>query len=278
MYKTVKTIFHSHIELMEAIRQPYAPLPHSTLNEKYQIGHDEPLLEGMYPEMRYIAIGRGAHLARLDSQGRVKASVASHDVNHACLYEHIPFIMRPVAEDLQGPERAKYGMRCLEEHNGQAYFVYYLRAIDLTTSYPKVETISVVNNQTVNAEYNPTSAQLNPVIQDVPSNTTNNPSSGQHLGVSSDLTFVLEKSDIDEIMNCIMIIFGDEEYATISEIGVVAAIPQVVNSTLGGVNVSYTEAIAASVTTHIPANISLALTTDRITENYSLGNVLPRTR
>lgn len=278
MYETIKTYFHTHIELLKELKEPYVPVPHSTLNEKFQVGEAEALPEGAYPNMGYIAIGRGAHRYGVDGGGRVKPDILSHDVNHACLYEHIPFIGRRVEEDLTPQQRAKYGLRVLREYNGEAYYFYYLKAVDLSAGATRIQNVTTVNNETEVTEYTPTTAQLNPVPTDVPSNTTNNPSSGKHIHVVSDLAFTLEKEDIAEIMNCIMIMFGDESYGTISEIGVVSAIPKVINTTLGGVNVSYTEALAATIITHIPANIHLPLTSERVTERYSLGNILPRVR
>lgn len=281
MYETIKTIFHASIETQKATQTPYNPMAHSTLNEKFQVGEAEALPEGVYPEMGYIAIGRGAHTYGLDSGGRVKPNILSHDINHACLYEHIPFIARPVDEDLSPAERAKYGGRVMREYNGQAYFVYFLKAVNISTSAPRLETVTTLDNETTTAEYVPTTAQLNPTASQMSltnSNSANNPSSGQHIQVVADLAFVLEKEDIAEIMNAIMIMFGEEDYGTISEIGVVSAIPQVINTTLGGLNVSYTEALAATIVTHIPANIHLPLVSERVTERYSLGNVLPRVR
>jgi hypothetical protein len=274
MRATIKTIYHTQLELLKALKKPFTVIEHSTLNEKFSVFSNEPLPANVYPELSYLAIGRGGHRGRLTSDGSTVIDVLQHNIKHASLYEHIPFIMRPINEDLTAGERDKYGMRTLIERNGTLYFAYYLKAVDFTTSFPVIKELTASDGELTSEDYVPTPAQLNPAP--IPySNSDVNISTGKHISVESTIEVTLDENDISEIINAIEILYGDVIYATISEIAVVTAIRQSVNTTLGGVNINYDEALAAQIANHIPANIDLRYNTKAIKQIYSLGHIAP---
>jgi hypothetical protein len=274
MYATVKTIYHTHLELLKALNKPFTVIEHSTLNEKFGIEANTLVEAGAYPELSYIAIGRGGHRGRMTAGGSTLIDILQHNIKHAALYEHLPFIMREVGNDLAPSVRQNYGMRRLEEHNGTQYFVYYLKKINYESSYPEIKELLVSDGEVTDSEYIPLPAQLNPVP--IPySNTTVNTSSGKHISVQSTIEIKLTETDIAEIIAAVEIIYGDTGFATISEIAAVTASIQTVSTTVGGLNVSYDEAIAAQIANFIPANIDLKFTTKEISNTYSLGNISP---
>lgn len=274
MYTTVKTIYNTHLELLKTLKKPFTLIEYSTLNEKFNLYPNAILPEGVYPDLGYIAIGRGGHRGRVTSTASSVIDVLQHNIKHACLYEHVPFVLRPISSDLSPGERMKYGMRVLIEKNAAFYFAYYLKKIDYSSSYPSVQEITITDGASTIVDYVPTPSQLTPTP--IPySNTNVNVSSGKHISVSSKIEVALTKEDIAEIRDAIDIIYGDEAYATISEIATVTAIPLEVDTTLGGVNIRYTEAIAAQIANHIPANIDLRYTVDGIVQVYSLGHTAP---
>lgn len=274
MYSTVKTIYHTNLELLKALNKPFSVIEHSTLNEKFGVEVDTLLPDNVYPELSYIAIGRGGHRGRLAADGSTLIDILQHNIKHAALYEHLPFIMRETNNDLSAANRLKYGMRRLEEHNGVKYFVYYLKKLNYNSSYPNISELTVVDGVVTTEEYIPLPAQLNPepILY---STGTSNVSTGKHISVQSTINLVLSESDIAEIISAVEIIYGDSSYATISELATVTAITRTVESVLGGINVSYDEALAAQVANFIPANVDLKFTSKEISNTYSLGNVSP---
>jgi hypothetical protein len=277
MYETTKTIYHTHLELQRAMQEDFNPLPYSTLNEKFGVADEETVPTGRYPAMEYIAIGRGGHRGRIASDGATLTDILQHDVTDAALFEHLPFVVRPVSEDLTPAERAKYGMRTLVERNGKQYFAYYLKRVNLSQTYPELKEITVLDGTVSDREYTPTPSQLTPNPLPL-SNTQANLASGKHISVTSTLSLSLSATDIQEIMDAVLVLYDDVAYATISEIATVTAHRTPINTTLGGVNVTYDEAIAAQVANFIPANISLQFTTNGIDSLFSLGHTSPYLR
>lgn len=278
MYQTQKTIFHTDLELQRILKKGFTPMDYSTLNEYFNVAAGEETDDDMYPEVKYIAIGRGGHRGRLDASGLTLIDILQHDATDAVLYEHIPFIVREVDNDLSIEERNRYGMRVLVERNGINYFAYYLKAVDLTQSFAKVQTITPDEEGGVQFEtYQPTPAQLSPTPLTL-SNVEQNLSNGKHLTVSSDINITLTATDIDEIIQAVIIMYGDVSYATISEIATVTAIPKTINSTLGDINATYVEAIHAQIANHIPANYGLQFSSTGIDAIYTMEHTCPHLR
>lgn len=274
MYATIKTIYHTNLELLKALEKPFAAIEYSTLNEKYNIQANADLPNGVYPELGWIAIGRGGHRGRLTSSGATIIDILQHNIKHASLYEHIPFILREIDDDLSPSERLGYGMRTLIEKNGVSYFAYYLKKINYESSFPVIEELTVSDGEIESTPFVATPSQLNPTP--IPySNSDVNISSGKHISVQSTIEIELTKNDIEEIIAAVEIIYGDPAYATISEIATVTGISKAVDTTLGGVNITYEEVLAAQIANHIPASIDIRFTTESIKQLYVLGNTSP---
>ena len=274
MSDVTKTIYATYLELMKELKVPFTPIEYSTLNAKFGIAENETIADGVYPELQYIAIGRGGHRGRITTGGGTVVDVIPHGIAHAVLYEQIPFIMREVDNDLSANERLKYGMRHLVNKDGINYFAYYLKRLDFTSTYPVIKEITISDGNVTSAEYAPGIQQLSALKPEYSNNAVNT-SSGKHLSVESTLTMELTANDIAEIINAVDISYGDISYAIISEIATVTAVPTDITTDLGGVNATYKEAVAAQIANHIPTNIVLQFATEGITHHYTLGHVAP---
>jgi hypothetical protein len=274
MYATIKTIYNTQLELLKALNKPFSAIEYSTLNEKFNIQANATIPAGVYPELKYMAIGRGGHRGRLTSSGATLVDVIQHNIKHAALYEHIPFIVREVDNDLSVADRTKYGMRTLIERNGVHYFAYYLKKITFDSTYPVIEELTVAGGSVDSITYVPTPSQLSPAP--IPySNANVNVSTGKHISVESAVEVVFTKDDLAEIIAGVEILYGDPGFATISEMATVTAIPTAVDTTLGGVNISYEEALVAQIANHIPANLDIRYTTESIKQTIFIGNTAP---
>lgn len=279
MYETTKTIYHTVLELQRARQDPFTVLPYSTLNEKFGVQPQAAVPAGKYPELQYIAIGRGGHRGRIAGDGATLVDILQHDIVDAALFEHIPFILRPITDDLDPAKRANYAMRTLIEKNGQSYFAYYLKKLVIPQTYPDIKEITIdQGGSTVETrDYTPTPAQLTPTPQML-SNNQQNLASGKLISVSTTLQISLSADDIQEILDAVVTLYDDVGYATISEMAAVTGYTSVVNTTLGGVAVSYEEAIAAQVANFIPANHDLQFNSDGIDSLFDLGHTSPYLR
>jgi len=145
MFETTKTIYSSMLEQCQKKQQVYTPMAYSTLNELFSVQPDATYPNGTYPQNHYVAAGRGAHLWRQTTDNKTAIGTAVHSPTDAALYEHIPFIIRPVSNDLTVAERTGYGMRTLITVSGVDYFAYYLKRIPFDTALPIVEIVTTID-------------------------------------------------------------------------------------------------------------------------------------
>ena len=122
-----RTIFSFDIELYRQLNKQYKPLPNTTLNEKYRILENEEVPIGVYPILQGFIIGIGG-LASIENTSNYVFS--EHSPLDGCLYEGIPWVIRPIDKDLEEDERSKYRLRTIETINNETYICYYMKAID----------------------------------------------------------------------------------------------------------------------------------------------------
>lgn len=270
----VKTIFHTYLELIRATGKTFTLLDHSTVNQQLSIQHNAAIPAGSLPKQEYFMIGRGGHRAAVGAGGTALTDILQHKINSAILFEPIPLIMREIGNDLNATQRARYRLRRLEVHNGISYFAYYGLKVDLSAGDPEVKLLTTKAGVTTSADYVPTDAQqqVNPVtmVNGQPVQST-----GEHISVSIPIEIVLDESAITEIVNACEIKYGDVRMATITEAGFCSAIDTTVTSNDGGVNATFTEAIAMQICNHIGANVNLQYTSNEVRFKYRLGDTQP---
>jgi len=273
-YTAVKTIFAAALEASRRPGATFIPMAYSTLNEYFAVEHGTALPAGEQPEVQYLAIGRGGHQNVIGGNGDSLTDILQHRINNARLFEHLPFVLRPVNADLSAAERAKYRIRRLETYDGQQYFAYYLLKISTGSADATAEMITIEAGETTRTEYVPTASQLSPTPVSMVNGVVNQ-ATGQHIAVTTPFPIELTASDIANILEAANIIYSDSRYAVISELGIVSGIDDTVTSTAGSVSVTYTEAKAAQIHTHIATNIPLLQQQDGVTMNFRIGTSLP---
>ena len=226
--------------------------PHTTLNEKFNV------LPGIVPsdmgdlKTQYLAIGNGGL-----SAGDVTSNTNNAQVNVTpispirrktqanALYSHIPFVLRRVGEDLAPVERARYRMRVLEQHNGEQFVAYYLRAIPDFDQSPQTELISYQDGERSVTAYTPNASTLFPAHP---------VSTGTQEGLRSEITvqlrirFELTEEDVAEVVNAVTTIYGVAGYGMISEIGLVSGADATIEIDVdGNANTPFVEAVGAQL-------------------------------
>lgn len=127
MYKVTKTIYATELAAAHLTNTEYAIHEDTTLNEKFNVlnvGIDNKIL----PTVEYISIG----LSPTVIDASIDIEAYRHVPTNACLFYHVPFVLKPINEDLSFIEQSKYRLRSEVEINGSKYIAYYLKKINLS--------------------------------------------------------------------------------------------------------------------------------------------------
>lgn len=250
----------------------------TTLNEKFNIQPTVAPAETDYFSMKYAVIGNGGHTVAIGpNNGSSGASLSTpvpvmHTPRHTALYNHLPFALRLPNQDLPAAQRAGYRMRRLEQHDGKTYVAYYAKVLDLSQTLPTLEYRTVKDGATTSTEYIPTLGDLSPTPPALTTGTVIT-TSADYVAATAKINFTLAPSEIDELLNVSNIIYGSENYAIISEIGMVAGVDRQVSGDFNGISASYTEVIGARVTHFISSFFSAKFNNGSISAMLDIGSL-----
>lgn len=274
MESSVRTIWSAHLQSASLLRLPLILKPNSTLNEKFSIHQTIAIAEDELPAVKYITIGNGGHRMIVGADNIPKPEAILHTPRHAGLYNHLPFILRLPQDDLTPAERLQYRLRRSEVHDGTAYIAYYLKVLDLSNSLPILELRNVTDGVVTSTSFTPTAADLNPVPPAI------NPggvitTSGDYIAATSKVPFTMTTEDIAEFLNVCNIIYGDPNYAMITEIGLCSGVDRTVTGDFNGVSLGYTDSIGVQIASFISAFYALNFTNDQIDVMIDIGSLEP---
>lgn len=271
MSNITRTIYASALQSAQLLGIPYAIPENTTLNEKFNILPEELLADGQYPLGKFLAIGRGGHKHVTGADGSALTDLHVHRPSDAALFNHMPFVLRPLDNDLIASERDKYAMRRLETYDGITYIAYYLRRLNNSDLVTNLSRVAVQDGNTNTLPYVPSSADLSPTPVEIdPTEVT--ATSGEYLTASTMLTVEFSAYEISEIVNAMVIKYGDPLYATISEFGLVSGV-DFLSEAQNGDNppFNYLEAIGAQINTHICTHHPVHQLNNGLVVEYELG-------
>jgi len=256
MDNNVRTIYGAYFQTCNLLGIDVNIKLNSTLNQKFDIYKDEVFLPGQQPIIKYMTIGNGGHKSTIGAEGIPLINPVPHSPRHAALYNHLPFIIREPSDDLSVAERAKYRLRTMKTFNGVQYVCYYARALDLIGVVPTTELRNVTNGIITATNFDPSIADLNPIKPNIPLNG-NITSTGNSLAATAKLVFTMDRREIDELLHAVNIMYGDDNYAFISEMGLFAGADRTLMGDFNGTQIAYNEVIGATmvnfISTAIPA-------------------------
>ncbi len=124
----------------------YYPLPNTTLNEKFNVLEHSQFEyitneNYRYPTISGVVIGRGGK--EVVNSNLLNLKVGKHSPLDAALYEHIPFIIRPVSDDLISETRKNYRLRVEENIKGTRYALYYMKKLDMSNIWYRPEILYI---------------------------------------------------------------------------------------------------------------------------------------
>lgn len=249
-----RTIYGAKLQTASLLGLPYVADPNSTLNEAFDLFKNEPRPNDAYPYMTYYCIGFGGHRPEVGANSIPYMAPIKHRTRDANTFEPIPFLIRPVDEDLTSAQRDNYGMRVRKTINGDEFFCYYLKKIDLSTVEPEmIQTIK--DGQTItNTPFAPEVTDLTPTPPAVdPGQSTT--TTGEFFSVAATIDIAFSDADVAELREVAEVMFSDSNMAIISEVGLVTAHPKTVTgeNASGDLTVNYVEALDAQISNHITA-------------------------
>lgn len=275
MESATRTVYSSYIQTCLLLGLPPIYPANTTLNEKFGILHDVLPASTDRPRLGYYGIGNRGHQLVVGTEGIPKPEPVQHRGTDAALYNQLPFVLRPIANDLTSVERARYALRREEIHNGEIYAAYYLRRLDLTNVTPIMESKVINEGQQVTTPFIANSSNLSPTPPNITS-TGVNVTSGEYVSASAKLALSLSQDEISELYNVAKVLYNDENYAIISEICLCTGVDKVIQVTGSqGGTFNFNEAIGVQIATHIPSMLVLKSSNEGVSITLSVGATEP---
>jgi hypothetical protein len=272
MESSIRSVYSASLQTSTLLGLPVIIKPNSTLNEKFNISPTLTLSETDHSAIRYITVGNGGHRMVVGADNIAKPEPIQHTPRNAALYNHLPFILKLPSDDLLPVDRAKYRLRRIETHDGVNYVAYYLKVLDLSNTSTMMELRSVTDGIVTATSFVPTAADLNPTPPPItPGGVIT--ASGDYIAATAKVPFIMTTEDILEFLNVCNIIYGDVNYAMITEIGLCSGADRVVTGDFNGVSSGYTEAIGVQICSFLSTFFALAFTNGQLEILVDVGSL-----
>jgi hypothetical protein len=254
---------------------PFVLSQYTTLNEKFNIQPSSVIAPGTYPTLGYLAIGNGGHQSVTGNGGIPLVSSLQHKATDNALFNHLPFVLRPVASDLTLLERENYALRKEITVNSQVYVAYYLKRILMTDITVTKQYVSVTGGVSTVTPYVATQLDLSPTPVQLVSGGVN-AIAGDYLVCKSQLDVSFTQAECTELMSAAIILYGSDNYAIISEIAICSGVDKIISVTPSvGSPFNFTEAVGVQVVSFTSAYHLVKETSSGITKLLDVGTNEP---
>lgn len=258
-----RTVYGAAMQTAQYLGIPYVPTDNrGTLNLKFEILSNTTPPAGSSHEVQYYVIGNGGHEAITGANGVPYTRPVPHAATDAALFNHLPFVLRPVNNDLTADQRSNYALRRTETHNGQDYYAYYAKRVPMSTVSVEMHRVMVdeTTGETSETAFVPDQDNLNPTPQQVYDSNGEVIVSGEYVTGSGIAEIAFTETDAAELREVARILYDNEDMAIISEIGMVGG-TDIDTSVLttGNVEVTFSEVVAAQVTTFVAVYYQLSM-------------------
>lgn len=271
-----RTLLGGILQVANLLQIPMPILPNSTLNEKLGIQPAATLGVNEFPALRYMTIGIGAHAGVVGVDGLPLIQSIQHSSGDAAPYRMLPFVMREVGNDLTPSERERFALRRIEVIGGVSYIVYYARRLDVSNCTIRAQKRTIVNSVTTTVDYVPNASNLSPTPPALDGNGNVISTNGEFLAAVCKLEIILDSFEVTEILNAAVLLYGREDYAFISEIGMVSGVNRMVSVSDGDAGTfSFNEVVCSQIFTHINVTQPLKSQRDGVTLSYDVGAAEP---
>lgn len=274
MEHVVRTIYGAQLQSALLLGIDYTVPEFTTLNEKLGIQSGVTAAPGIYPKARYFCIGNGGHYIATGSDGTPLMDISQHKATDAALFNQLPFVLRQLTDDIPPSQRQKYALRKEVTIGGVVYIAYYLRRVDMVDVGTKLENRKVSNGVVTTSDFTPTAANLAP--DKTPANPTGvNTVEGRYVTCISKMPISFSAAEVEELVNACMILYGDINYAIISEIGLCSGIDKTISVSASTGSFNFSEAIQVQIVSHIGALHVMRYCTSGLEKIMDVGSNSP---
>lgn len=274
LINVTRTCYAAYLQTVKYLGlSPFRVIPHTTLNEKYNIEASAVPALGESPNVRYMVIGNMGHYTVKGPDGSDEVANQIHRASDAALYNGIPFVMREASgQDLPADRRDQYCLRTIESHGGKNWVVYYGRRLNTTGVQPQLLELEVINGIVTATPYTPTVNDLNPTPP-VISNSGTVIGSNKTVSASAIIKVNLTAEEIRDITDAHRIRTGSIRSPIISEIGLASGVDRRV--TAPGQGFQYNEVIACQINVFISTNHPIGYNSSGLDLTFDIGGVEP---
>lgn len=256
----------------QKLNKPYRPKINSTLNQKYDIHASVAIPPSESFGIKYLVAGTGGIQLVPGAGGKPLVKYRPPRPTNACLYDLLPLCVRPVNAGLTTVERARYRLRSIQTINGVDYEVY--RALRLSTD--NIEITQRFYNSLTGApiEFEYSVSDLSPIPPVLNTNGTVNTSESFYR-VDAMCVYTFDEFLINELLNAATVIYGDPDYAWLSEFGLCSGVDMALPGNFNGSTQNYTEAVGTQVSVYMSTNSPMRYEDKDLTLNFNFGSLNP---
>lgn len=247
------TAFGTVVSAAVNCKQPFNIPRYTTLNEKYDVLATESIgmKHGKDFALGYYGIGiGGSRSIGADTNGLEGRKVYQHKATDQAAFYPIPFIIRPIDNDIDPAIRDNFRMRVVRKIGEITYVMYYLKKIGFQLFDPtvKVGTRDEATGNETEYPYEYKKEDIEPVPYELLTNDSI-PLSNTYVNGTGKLDLSLNSSDLNEVRNVCTILFNDVTKAAINEMYLVHGVETTFDGQIGsGGTVNYKELLSAVMT------------------------------
>lgn len=243
----------------------------TTLNTELGFEPDAKTAVGEKRLLRGFVMGIGAHSYTTGVDDIPLPTTKSHTARDAGLFRLIPLALREVGNDLSDSMRRRYAGRKIINIRGTDYIAYYIHRMDATSATIVTDERTIKDGRvTEQVAFTPTASDRSPTPVDNDPQVVNL-LSGKVLSAYAPVVISMDSASVAELLNAAVVMYGSEDYAYVSEIGLVIGSDREVNSPNGAGTLLFNEIIAGNIFTHIPTMLNMRERSSGMSLTYNIG-------
>lgn len=246
-----KSLTSNELIVSQYLKRPYTIHKNSSVNQLLEIEQNAQFNDGEYPAINAITIGIKGHVIKTSASIGSTTSSRRHNAEDTTLRHHIPFVSRLLNDDLTEAQRSNYGLRKIEEINGESRVNYYAKVLDMSGVTIDKKRLKMRDGKLESeVVFNFSSENQAPSIPEESLDLQDALMNGDSIRVSGMTKIVLDAFDLAEIINVFKVFFNEDEDAFISEVGYCTSARRII--TVPGANgetISFNEMIGCQIGT-----------------------------
>ncbi len=227
-FDVTNTMYADAIQSAHIAGVRYIPLENTTINEK--LGIVVPVDDELLPELGYYMIGLSYQDLLVNDD--IELDLVRHSPKDALPFKPVPFICKPLVNDITVNERAGYALRTTFIDSGIEYVAYYAKKLNEKSEAPLFIEGDLEGDNINIGYFTPDGTELNPVPavgMDI------NATRLDFVATTLQLKLRLTASDFILIQEGIDILYPTEVDPSIREVALVTGIPVTIS---GGIELA----------------------------------------